>query len=64
MGASRLKRRLRSIWERLPRFLEVIVTAVLASGVSGYVGYTLTSQDAQPDITERVNDFETLFLEN
>ena len=51
MGASRLKRRLRSIWERLPRFLEVIVTAVLASGVSGYVAYTLTSQDAQPDIT-------------
>ena len=51
MGASRPKRGLRSIWERLPRFLEVIVTAVLASGVSGYVGYTLTSQDAQPDIT-------------
>ena len=51
MGASRPKRGLRSIWERLPRFLEVIVTAVLASGVSGYVGYTLTSQDSQPDIT-------------
>ncbi len=51
MGALGPKRGLKSIWERLPRYLEVIMTAVIASGVSGYVGYTLTSQDAQPDIT-------------
>ena len=46
-----LKRVLECISERLPRYLEVILLTVLASGVSGYVVYALTSQDAQPDIT-------------
>ena len=51
VGSLGLKSGLKCIWERLPRYLEVVVLTVLASGVSGYVAYTLTSQDVQPDIT-------------
>ncbi len=51
MEGSTLKKGLKSIWKISPRFLEVIVTAIIASAVSGYVGYTLTKQDTQPDIT-------------
>ena len=67
MGSIGLKRGLKYAWERLPKYVEVVVLTVLASGVSGYVVYTLTSQDAQPDITRvlgiSVESFEQYPLE-
>ena len=54
MRSQEQKTKLRKIWKRSRRFLEYIVTAAIASGISGYVTYSLTSQDAQPDITKNL----------
>ena len=60
--ARALQDRLKAIWKRLPRYVEVVLLAVVASAVSGYVSYKLTSQDVQPDITRifgmTIHEFE------
>ena len=54
---------LRKIWKRSRRFLQYIVTVAIASGISGYVTYSLTSRDAQPDITKNLGITMEMFEE-